>query len=517
MGLEYGPRFMGLTEMSAHPIDKRLVATVVNYVPDEGKAKQGDSIYAVHPASLDCLIQAIIPATFNGLTRRFQSLGLPTYIEEMFVCPPSEAAMTIEAHIDEIPGTTDISRTITASANNQLAIRISGLQLSATSIADTSDPFPYGPHAAVELEWREDINLMDGIGSLFRPARIEDAADERRRAEMYALLDRFGAACIFDTARRLERVDVSPTRPNLVHFQRWVVRAKEMMLSGEYPGLQVEDIVALTQDAVTDTERNNQRTLIEDLYHSFLNPVTPATAPATALYRIHQSSLSLISGKTSALDLLSADNTFHAVNELVQSHADYRAFLSLLAHRKPNLRILEIGGGTGATTKRVLDALREASKPYGERMYYSYTWTDISPGFVASAKRTFAGTPGMEYGVLDIERDPLSQGLEGESFDLVIACNVGHHHHLSSPHLPYRYTPDTHDESSSSNMKPGPPRNNHPLYIPKQHPPPPTPRRPPLHPGTLTRDKCKMDQLHHGRSPRVVVRRERWPVSRAVY
>jgi acyl transferase domain-containing protein len=430
MGLEYGPRFMGLTDMSAHPIEKSLVATVVNNVPDEGKSKPGDSIYAVHPACLDCLIQAIIPATFNGLTRRFQSLGLPTYIEEIFVCPPTEAKMTIEVHIDDTPATTDISRTITASANNQLAIHISGLQLSTTSITDTSDPFPYGPHAAAELEWREDINLVDDIGSLFRPARIEDAADERRRAEVYALLDRFGAACIFDTARRLEGVEVSPTRPNLVHFKKWVACAKEMMLSEEYPGLQVEDIVALTQDEVTDTERNNQRILIEDLYHSLLKPPTPATAPATALYRIHQSSLSLISGKTSALDLLSADNTFHAVNELVQSHADYTAFLSLLAHRKPSLRILEVGGGTGATTRRVLNALREASKPYGERMYYSYTWTDISPGFVASAKRTFAGEPGMEFKALDIERDSLSQGFEKGTFDLVIACNV------STPHPP---------------------------------------------------------------------------------
>ncbi|KAL3453049.1 hypothetical protein BJX65DRAFT_302946 [Aspergillus insuetus] len=425
MGLEYGPRFMGLTGMSAHPIDKRLIATVVNNVPDEGKSKPRDSIYAVHPASLDCLIQAIIPATFNGLTRRFQSLGLPTYIEEIFVCPPSQATMTIEAHIDETPGTTDISRTITATSNSELAVRISGLQLSATSIADTSDPFPYGPHAAVELEWREDINLVDDIGSLFRPARIEDASDERRRAEVYALLDRFGAACIFDTARRLEGVEVSPTKPNLVHFKKWIARAKEVMLSGEYPGLQAEDIVALTQEPDAGTGQT-QSTLIDDLYHSLLNPPTPATAPATALYRIHHSSLPLVSGETSALDLLSADNTFHAVNELVQSHADYTAFLSLLAHRKPNLRILEIGGGTGATTKRVLDALRDRSEPYGEQMYYSYTWTDISPGFVASAKRTFAGTPGMEYGVLDIERDPLAQGFEEESFDLVIACNVLH-------------------------------------------------------------------------------------------
>ncbi|KAL2838941.1 hypothetical protein BJX68DRAFT_279537 [Aspergillus pseudodeflectus] len=434
MGLEYGPRFMGLNDMSAHPIEKRLVATVVNDTPEAGKEKPGESVYAVHPASLDCLIQAIIPATFNGLTRRFRSLGLPTYIDEIYVCPPLDSSMTIEACIDghETTGTTtpDISRTITATANNKLAVRISGLQLSATSITQSSDPFPYGPHAAVELEWREDISLVRDIGSLFRPARIEDAADERRRAEVYALLDRFGAACIFDTARRLDGVEVSPAKPDMVHFKRWVVRAKEMMESGAYPGLRAEDIGALTQaQDVGGTGRTQSTTLIGDLYNLLLNPPTAASAPATALYRIHQSALSLLAGEASALDLLSTDNTFHAVNELVQSHADYTAFLSLLAHRKPNVRILEIGGGTGATTRRVLDALRAAST-YDERMYYSYTWTDLSPGFVAAAKRTFAGVPGMEFAVLDIERDPLGQGqgqgFEAGSFDLVIACNVLH-------------------------------------------------------------------------------------------
>jgi acyl transferase domain-containing protein len=460
MGLEYGPRFMGLNDMSAHPTEKRLVATVVNEIPEAGKQKPGESVYAVHPASLDCLIQAIIPATFNGLTRRFRSLGLPTYIDEIYVCPPLDSSMTIEARIDqhETTGTTttDISRTITATANNQLAVRISGLQLSTTSITQSSDPFPYGPHAAVELEWREDINLVRDFGSLFRPARIEDAADERRRAEVYALLDRFGAACIFDTARRLDGVEVSPAKPDLVHFKRWVVRAKAMMESGAYPGLRAEDIGALTQaQDVGGTERTQRTTLIEDLYNSLLNPPTPASAPATALYRIHQSALSLLSGEASALDLLSTDNTFHAVNELVQSHADYSAFLSLLAHRKPNLRILEIGGGTGATTRRVLDALRAAST-YAERMYYSYTWTDLSPGFVAAAKRTFAGVPGMEFAVLDIERDPLGQGqgqgFEAGSFDLVIACNVSHHPSIHPPR--YRSVCRSNQKNRSSTQQP---------------------------------------------------------------
>lgn len=84
------------------------------------------------------------------------------------------------------------------------------------------------------------------------------------------------------------------------------------------------------------------------------------------------------------------------------------------------LRVLEIGAGTGATTRAVLDQLP------ADRCEYVYT--DVAPGFLSAAKRNFAQYDFIDYRVLDIERDPASQGFDDclGKFDLVIAANVLH-------------------------------------------------------------------------------------------
>lgn len=82
------------------------------------------------------------------------------------------------------------------------------------------------------------------------------------------------------------------------------------------------------------------------------------------------------------------------------------------------VRILEIGAGTGASSAYLLRKLG------GRRL--QYTFSDITPHFLAKAKQRFTERDDIEYRVLDIERDPLQQGFSADSFDLVVAANVLH-------------------------------------------------------------------------------------------
>ncbi|KAK6215652.1 polyketide synthase [Colletotrichum tabaci] len=89
------------------------------------------------------------------------------------------------------------------------------------------------------------------------------------------------------------------------------------------------------------------------------------------------------------------------------------------------LRILEIGAGTGATTRRVLDQLIQSG------VDFSYTFTDISLALVNGSKRKFTASYGrqrvdsdMEFTVLDIERPPPASMLQ--AFHLVISSNCIH-------------------------------------------------------------------------------------------
>ncbi|MGW3042847.1 SDR family NAD(P)-dependent oxidoreductase, partial [Kitasatospora sp. NPDC001159] len=89
-------------------------------------------------------------------------------------------------------------------------------------------------------------------------------------------------------------------------------------------------------------------------------------------------------------------------------------------HRGP-LTVVEIGAGTGGTTASVLPALAASGADV------SYIYTDISRAFLQHGRQLFAAEhPYVRFEQLDISRDPVAQGFEPGSADLVVAANVLH-------------------------------------------------------------------------------------------
>ncbi|MER7486570.1 class I SAM-dependent methyltransferase [Streptomyces sp. NPDC126497] len=82
------------------------------------------------------------------------------------------------------------------------------------------------------------------------------------------------------------------------------------------------------------------------------------------------------------------------------------------------LRVLEAGAGVGGTTGAVLEALGDAP--------VDYLFTDVSPFFLRAARDVFGDRPGLRHTLFDIQADPLEQGLEPGSQDVVLAANVLH-------------------------------------------------------------------------------------------
>lgn len=99
-------------------------------------------------------------------------------------------------------------------------------------------------------------------------------------------------------------------------------------------------------------------------------------------------------------------------------------YVGLIADKTPGLAVLEIGAGTGGTTYHVLERLRN---PDGTSKASKYFFTDISPGFLAKAQERFSQDARiMEFGVCNIENNPIDQGFQPESFDLIVCANVLH-------------------------------------------------------------------------------------------
>ncbi|WP_419897676.1 SDR family NAD(P)-dependent oxidoreductase [Roseomonas sp. USHLN139] len=93
----------------------------------------------------------------------------------------------------------------------------------------------------------------------------------------------------------------------------------------------------------------------------------------------------------------------------------------LAAEPGARLRLLEVGAGTGGTTRFLLRALA----PFADRV--EFLFTDIGPAFLSAAEAEFAATaPFLRTARLDISRSPAAQGIDDQQYDIVVAANVLH-------------------------------------------------------------------------------------------
>lgn len=139
--------------------------------------------------------------------------------------------------------------------------------------------------------------------------------------------------------------------------------------------------------------------------------------------------LAILRGKVEPLSIMLKDRLlerFYQSNILLdQAYIKCARWIKVLGHQKPQMRILEIGAGTGSATEHVLDAL--SNEDWTTPRFAGYEYTDLSAGFFERAKERFERWGGLiNYRPLDIAKNPVEQGFESGSYDLVIASEVLH-------------------------------------------------------------------------------------------
>ncbi|KAF4447576.1 polyketide synthase [Fusarium austroafricanum] len=173
-----------------------------------------------------------------------------------------------------------------------------------------------------------------------------------------------------------------------------------------------------------------------DIYRELLNE-WPKYRPDHQLLNVTGPRLSdCLSGRADPLRLLFQDAASVGLLEDVYVSSPMFAtgnkMLGKFLHRvlsrlsgTERLRVLEIGAGTGATTRNAMDQLLASN------VDFIYTFTDISPALVTSARKKFRALyngrgqqSNMEFTVLDIEKLPPANMLQ--SYDLIISSNCIH-------------------------------------------------------------------------------------------
>ncbi|CAI6331173.1 unnamed protein product [Periconia digitata] len=170
-------------------------------------------------------------------------------------------------------------------------------------------------------------------------------------------------------------------------------------------------------------------TSAETIYQSIL-PRYPESANVHKLVKVVGSKLaSCLVGETNCISLLFGDReNKHTLEDmyanwpllktptLVLGDFLIKAFASASGSGK--FKILEVGAGTGGTTKYLISHLQAHGIPF------EYTFTDISTSLVGTAMKTFKNVEGMKFEVLDIEKPPIP-AQQGE-YHVIVATNCIH-------------------------------------------------------------------------------------------
>ncbi|KAL2810527.1 hypothetical protein BJX63DRAFT_434174 [Aspergillus granulosus] len=158
--------------------------------------------------------------------------------------------------------------------------------------------------------------------------------------------------------------------------------------------------------------------------HGYANKLTYFTGKRLADVLTGKSDgIKLIFGTEEGRDLVSGLYGDSMLNKLSYKMMEdfLRGLIAKLPKSQGPLKILEMGAGTGGTTKLLVPVLASLNIPV------EYTYTDLSPSFTAAARKKFKQYPFMKFRVHDIEKPP-ADDLVGTQH-IIIASNAVHATH----------------------------------------------------------------------------------------
>ncbi|KAJ4287790.1 hypothetical protein N0V90_012494 [Kalmusia sp. IMI 367209] len=165
----------------------------------------------------------------------------------------------------------------------------------------------------------------------------------------------------------------------------------------------------------------------EPVTQSMRRDITPLGVTSEALLRFEDKFRSILLGEVDPMSVFLQDGLLYRIyGSSPYDRPNYIAakYIELLERKNPQMRVLEIGAGTAATTASILDQVYANGR---RAKLDRFVFTDISSGFFEAAREKLARYADiLDFRKLDIEYSPLDQGFEPGTFDLIIASNVLH-------------------------------------------------------------------------------------------
>lgn len=169
-----------------------------------------------------------------------------------------------------------------------------------------------------------------------------------------------------ESAERLQGLETDQWHSK--KYQDWLRKQVGRAQNGLYPVVRdCKQLVNLSAPV--------RRNLIEERLEQ-LSSIGSKAHLVTGIKRILDNIEALFTGKADALDVLMQENVLTEIYNA--SSFGHGEFVRMLSHTKPDLRVLEVGAGTGATTENILQNIVDQD---GYPLYSLYLFTDVSAGF----------------------------------------------------------------------------------------------------------------------------------------
>ncbi|KAK6956533.1 hypothetical protein Daesc_001811 [Daldinia eschscholtzii] len=395
IGISYGPEFTALTDISTSTVGHVSQAKIVD------KHNHVSAPFSLHPVVIDGCLQSLLVAMRKGLCRNFDGLFVPISVDELVVY---RGASEIHVRAWTEKGDLRLGQA-ECIADGRLALRMRGLKLAPLEddnpVANSIDQ-----HAAARICWLPDFDFADHKELFTVPKPDRD---------QLVLQQELSFLCMIQEVKAMEGLE--PCQPHFAKLRDWMKKGIEGAASGE-------EKFPLVENAARLLELSLEEQL--DMIDSHLSILEKGDHRALSLgtKRVCDHAAEIFTGARETLDVLIEGNLLSEIYN--RASFGYGNFVRLLGNTRPNLRILEVGAGTGGTTELILRDLVDES---GFPSYSVYTFTDVSSGFLVKARERFSYAPNMEYKVFDISKTPFEQGFEGGekgSYDLILAANVVH-------------------------------------------------------------------------------------------
>ncbi|MCJ1466203.1 hypothetical protein MMC07_004822 [Pseudocyphellaria aurata] len=404
-GLEFGPTFRNMHEAHASPgrcIGIVKVPRTAFFMP-----KQHETSLILHPATFDSCLHAI-PFALNGGDLSSSTVHLPSFVKAISVShgisrlPGDSLQIYASAHGSTSGKELHASLMVMGppSENSIPVIEIEGFVGSALPSRDSKKSEVDARNLCWTIKWDLHLGSLQSHqyeASLDVPCVNSCQIENLERAAFYYVHHCLNVLSDLDSQRFQDH------HKKLYRVLRGLFNAS--------------------------VEKTNWLDSSEKDREEFLTMTKSSDPCGEMVCRIGESLVPILQQEVDPLSIMLEDDLleqfYRSVEELDRGYRICASYVDKLAHENPRMRILEIGAGTGGTTRHILNSLR--GTPGKPPRFKHYEFTDLSPGFFAKAKDYLREWGDLiSYNKLNIEKDPITQGYESESFDLVVAGNVLH-------------------------------------------------------------------------------------------